>query len=76
MIALDGPITIGELGANLAVESLAIECDGLPATMSYNGTGGHQILITSAGLTYIYDTVAFTFAAVSTPAPSTVVEGA
>jgi hypothetical protein len=35
--------------------------DGNPATISGNGTNGHQLLITSGGLGYIFDTEDDTF---------------
>lgn len=41
--------------------------DAFPATLSGNGTGGHQIFVTSAGGAWVYDTVSTAWTPLSTP---------
>lgn len=45
----------------------AVANDGLPATISSNGQAGHQLLITSGGLGYIFDLLTNTLTAITDP---------
>lgn len=42
-----------------------VAVDGNPATISSNGTGGHQLFVTSGGHGYIFDLTANTFAEIT-----------
>jgi hypothetical protein len=63
-------------GTGYATALGTVARDDQPATICTNGHGGHQVLVTSGGFGYIYDTTANTFTQITDPSfPTNVVMG-
>jgi hypothetical protein len=58
-------------GAGVATSLGRMKSDLSPATMASNGHGGHQLMVTSAGHSYLYDLALGTFGEINlSPVPS------
>jgi hypothetical protein len=63
-----GATRLYEVFANqTGVELGVVAVDANPATLSSNGTAGHQLFVTSGGFGYVYDLISGAFARITDP---------